>query len=142
MHNRPLQFYLLMLFFFIFLKSNADPGHELIGKWLTEDETAHIEIYKSGTAFFGVIAYGTGDENYDIKNPDKSKRSTPLIGLVILKDLKYDGDGLWTGGTVYDPNNGKTYSCLIKLTSKDTLKITGYIGFSWIGRSEIWRKIE
>jgi len=54
--------------------------------------------------------------------------------------LSGDGDGEWSGGTIYDPNNGKTYSCKLKLTGPDTLKVRGYIGISLIGRSETWKR--
>ena len=116
-------------------------GDAIVGTWLTADETGEIEIYKDKGVYFGKITAGTSEQKHDIHNPDPKRRSDPLLGLVILRDLRFDGDDLWEDGTVYDPKNGKRYSCNVRLLSRDTLKITGYIGFSWIGRSEEWTRI-
>lgn len=118
-------------------------GDDIVGTWLTEDGSGEITIYQKRDLFFGKIRGGTSEEEYDVHNPDEARRNDPLVGLVILKNLKFDDrDGEWTGGTVYDSRNGKTYSCNVKLIDRNALKITGYIGFSWIGRSEIWKRID
>jgi len=63
------------------------------------------------------------------------------LGLEILKNFKYKGTNEWTGGRIYDPKNGKTYSCNMRLEG-DTLKVRGYIGISVLGRTTVWtRKI-
>ncbi|MBN1327649.1 MAG: DUF2147 domain-containing protein, partial [Candidatus Cloacimonetes bacterium] len=46
----------------------------------------------------------------------------------------------WKGGTIYDPESGKTYSCTMKL-SGDQLEIRGFIGISLLGRTEVWSRI-
>lgn len=110
---------------------------DVIGTWLTEDKTGEISIFKRDGRYFGKIVGGTSNESYDVHNPDKERRNDPLIGLVILKDLTFDADDkVWEDDTVYDPKKGKRYGCTVKLTQSKTLNITGYIGFSWIGRSE------
>ena len=114
----------------------------IVGTWMTEDRTGEIAIYRQGNLYFGKIIGGTSDEEFDVHNPDEARRGDPLVGLVILKDLRFDGDGEWNEGTVYDPKNGKRYSCKVTLLDRDKLKITGYIGFSWIGRSEVWERID
>ena len=120
---------------------NSNPD-AIIGTWLTADKTGEITIFKDKNKYFGKITAGTSDQKFDVHNPDKARRNDPLIGMIILKDLEYDSDDkTWEDGTVYDPQNGKRYSCNVKLTSSDVLKITGYIGFSWIGRSEEWTRL-
>ena len=37
------------------------------------------------------------------------------------------------------PDNGKTYSCKIKLVDNE-LKVRGYIGISLFGRTTVWAK--
>lgn len=139
---------LLFIIFVIGVRSTVLCGQDLraediTGTWLTEDKTGEIAIYKSRTAYHGKIVAGTSEQKFDVHNPDKARRNNPLIGLVILKDLVFDSDGqVWKSGTVYDPQNGKHYSCNVKLVDSNTLKITGYIGFSWIGRSELWTRIK
>ena len=65
------------------------------------------------------------------------KKDAPLIGMVIVWDLKQDGSK-WEGGRIMDPENGKTYNCYIKLESEEKLKIRGYIGLAALGRTQYW----
>ncbi len=67
-------------------------------------------------------------------------RDRLLVGLEIFNGFSYDGDGEWSGGSIYDPNSGKTYSCKLKLVDHDTLKVRGFIGISLIGRTETWKR--
>jgi uncharacterized protein (DUF2147 family) len=49
----------------------------------------------------------------------------------------------WSGGHITDPNNGKTYRCIMKLRDNGTrLEVHGYIGFALIGRSQYWQRIK
>lgn len=137
-----------MLIFLIFLFSASEArtqspvAERIAGTWRTADKTGEVTIYKVKDRYFGKITGGSSDQKFDIYNPDKARHKDPLIGLVILKDLEYQEDGEWKAGTIYDPKNGKKYSCQVTLIDPDHLKITGYIGFSWIGRSEEWKRIE
>lgn len=76
----------------------------------------------------------------DKKNPDVAKQQAPIIGLSNLLGFTYKGNGAYENGTIYDPANGKTYQCEIKLEG-DILKVRGFIGFSLLGRTEIWTRI-
>jgi uncharacterized protein (DUF2147 family) len=50
-------------------------------------------------------------------------------------------NGLYDGGTIYDPKSGKTYSC--KMTLKgDKLDIRGFVGLSLLGRTETWTRVK
>ena len=46
-----------------------------------------------------------------------------------------------TGGTVYDPKNGKTYKCKITYQG-DKLDVRGFVGFSLLGRTAVWTKAD
>lgn len=50
----------------------------------------------------------------DSKNPDEKLRTRDLLGTVILKNFKFTGSA-WENGTIYDPNTGKTYDCILKV---------------------------
>lgn len=65
------------------------------------------------------------------------KKDAPLIGMVIVWNLKQDGT-TWEGGRIMDPENGRTYKCYIKLQSEEKLKIRGYIGMAALGRTQYW----
>jgi uncharacterized protein (DUF2147 family) len=125
--------------------STAD---QILGKWLNEDKDAHVEVYKEAGKYFGKIVWLkepneelTGLPKLDDENEDVTLQSRPVMGLVILKDFIFDGDDEWEDGTIYDPKNGKTYSCYMEFDEEGVLKIRGYIGFSWIGRSSYWTKV-
>ena len=108
-------------------------------------EPAKIEIYKAGEKYYGKIVWlkypeENGKPRVDTNNPDKTKRSQQIIGLIILRGFKFDGSSEWEDGKIYDPENGKNYSCYLSLKDKNTLKVGGYVGISWPGRTEIWIK--
>jgi uncharacterized protein (DUF2147 family) len=45
------------------------------------------------------------------------------------------------GGEILDPDEGKIYKCQIRLSDDGkSIQVTGYISFTWIGQSEIWRR--
>jgi uncharacterized protein (DUF2147 family) len=49
-------------------------------------------------------------------------------------------DNFWENGTIYDPNNGKTYKSHITLVNSNQLNVRGFIGFSLLGRTENWTR--
>lgn len=111
--------------------------------WYNQEKTAKIKVYKAkDNKYYGKIVWlkepaENGKPKVDDDNPDPAKRNQPLMGLVVLKDFKYEGDNVYTGGTIYDPKNGKTYSC--KMTLKgDKLDVRGYVGISLLGRTAVW----
>lgn len=133
----------LMLFSTVAWAQKLSP----IGIWTNEDGKARFEIYQSGDKLFGKLVQlkeplRNGKPKMDENNPDKHKRNQPLQGLVFMKDFKYSGDHKWDDGTIYDPESGKTYSCYMKMKSKDKMEVKGYIGISLIGRTQNWTRVE
>jgi uncharacterized protein (DUF2147 family) len=123
-----------------------EPGADaILGNWLTDEGKAIVEMYRCANRYCGKIIWlkephtEDGTNKLDTKNPDPSKRNRTLIGLDIVWDFKYGGGGSWVDGRIYDPDNGKTYSCKMKLQTNQ-LKVRGYIGFSLIGRTTIWTR--
>jgi uncharacterized protein (DUF2147 family) len=124
----------------------ADQGKDtIIGKWLTEKGKSVVEVYHCGDAYCVKIVWlkepltKEGKEKVDDKNPDKSLRSKKIVGLEILKDLKYEGPNKWGGGHIYDPEKGKTYKCKAWM-EEGKLKFRGFIGFSLLGRTTTWTR--
>ncbi|HEX3025407.1 MAG TPA: DUF2147 domain-containing protein [Chitinophagaceae bacterium] len=115
-------------------------AESITGEWLTAPKDAKILIYKEGNKYSGKINWGKTIGRKDDKNPDVSIRHRELLGAVILKNFVFNGKDKWEDGTIYDPDNGKTYSCIIKLQDDKTLEVRGYIGFSVFGRTEIWTR--
>ncbi|HFX17809.1 MAG TPA: DUF2147 domain-containing protein [Flavobacteriales bacterium] len=123
-------------------------AQSVIGQWQTIDDETNkpksiIEIYKDGDKYYGKIVKLLTEENKDgvCHTCETKYKDKNIIGLVILKDLKKDGDE-YGDGEIMDPKNAKTYSAYIKLESPDKLKVRGYIGMSWLGRTQYWYRVK
>src|ERR1700731_2931336 len=69
-----------------------------------------------------------------------ARKDQLIQGMVILSGLKPDGEN-WDGGEILDPENGKVYKCKMHIENEgQNLVVRGYIGFSLIGRSQIWHR--
>jgi uncharacterized protein (DUF2147 family) len=115
------------------------------GTWLSGDGDGWIEITQTGSGLSGIIRGSPNSDDdrpdTDAKNPNPALRSRPLIGLELFEGLSWDGDGRWAGGTIYDPNSGKTYRCIITWVDENTLKVRGYVGVPMLGRTETWTRV-
>ncbi len=134
-----------LIFIMTITFSYAQSGVE--GIWYNTKKDGKIKVYQQDGKYYGEIVWllEPNDENdgkpkRDINNPDDSKHQNPIIGLVVLKDLEFDEDNVWDNGKIYDPENGKTYSCKMTLKDKDHLDVRGFIGFSLLGRTENWTR--
>jgi uncharacterized protein (DUF2147 family) len=141
-------FFLLNALFAFSLVSHAQD--EILGKWKTIDDATGqaksiVEIYKQNGKYYGRIVQLLTEENKDgvCRTCEGKYKNKNIIGLVIIKDLKYDADDKeWEGGTIMDPKNAKEYSVYLALESPDKLKVRGYIGFSLIGRTQYWYRVK
>ena len=127
---------LALVFSSLFASAQID---KIVGEWYTvDDETgavkALVDIYKGDNGlYYGKIikVFKNGQEN-----PDSDR-----IGLVIVKDMKAE-DGMLKGGTIYEPESGKTYYAKISYNAADnTITLRGSLDKKgWLGRSQTWIK--
>ncbi|EOZ95577.1 hypothetical protein A33Q_2939 [Indibacter alkaliphilus LW1] len=122
----------------------AQSPDDILGEWYTTEKDAKIEIFKIQDKYHGRIIWMEepeidGKPILDENNSDKSKRARPILGMKLLEDFKFN-DGKWEDGTIYDPRNGKNYSCTLKKKDAQTLEVRGYVGVSLIGRTVEWSK--
>ena len=76
------------------------------------------------------------------KKCDGERKDQPIEGMVIMWNVSKDGD-VWDGGKILDPKNGKVYSVKLSLTDGgQKLDVHGYIGFSLLGRSQVWERMQ
>ena len=143
---------LLLLFALSSFKTHtvsADEGGDaIIGLWEPSNGKARVKISKIGNKYFGKIVWlrepidpKTKKPKVDKNNPNEKLRSVPLRGFRMLKDFTYAGNNEWTDGTIYDPESGSTYSCVIN-KKKDVLDIRGYVGIKALGRTDTWKRIK
>lgn len=151
---------LIMTLVFAAIPASAQDGDAILGLWATDPEggggEAHVEVYKENGKYYGKIIWlaqpvyppddpkGTpGEPKTDLNNPDPDLQTNPVVGLLITKDFVYKGKGQWHKGTIYDPDNGKTYKCKIKYgDNENVLKVRGFIGVSLLGRNTYWTRVE
>ena len=121
----------LFLILFTSLSLQAQNADAILGVWNNTEKDARIEIVwlQEPTE--------NGKPKLDKNNADKSLRNQPIMGMKLLKGFVYD-DGSWEDGTIYDPKNGKTYSCVMNLKNPEVLEVRGYVGFSMLGRTVEW----
>ncbi|GAB3165639.1 DUF2147 domain-containing protein [Telluribacter humicola] len=126
----------------------AADSDDILGVWLTGSKKGHVQIYKQGTKYYGKIVWlkepnepATGAPKLDKNNPAAGKKKQPLIGLVNLSDFTYAGNNVWEDGKIYDPENGKEYSCKMTLQNPNKLDVRGYVGISLIGRTDTWVRV-
>lgn len=138
---------ILLLCLFLGLQTFAQ--NEILGLWYNDVKSSKIEIFKKNGMYHGRIVWLEDPANSDgstprtdefNENPKLSKRL--LMNLIILEDLKWNVDQeLWEAGTIYDPNNGKTYECYCRMQEDGSLYFKGYVlGITWLGRSTVWTR--
>jgi uncharacterized protein (DUF2147 family) len=146
-------FLIAMLFFLLPAAAfAAEKAEGLEGIWVTEGGKSRVEIRENKKdRYDGAIIWlkeplipegeeDAGKPRMDKNNPDPARRTDPIIGLKVLENFQKTGDNEWKKGTVYDPENGKTYKCRITMEKPDVLHVRGYIGVSWIGRTTVWKR--
>ena len=120
-----------------------------VGLWKTIDDDGKtakslVRISEQGGTLVGSI-----DKLLDPKDPgdakcDKCKddrKDQPVVGLQIIRGVKAEGDGVWGGGEILDPNNGKTYRTRLKpVDGGKKLEMRGYIGPFY--RTQTWIRVE
>jgi uncharacterized protein (DUF2147 family) len=137
----------LLLFTPALLAQNADA---VCGKWLTPERDSHVLVYRTvDNKYAAKIVWlqnpletdGSGQPNLDDKNEDESLRKRPILNMVFLSGFVYDGENRWREGTIYNPRDGKTYSCKMTLTDKNNLEVRGYVGISLFGKTQKWTRL-
>lgn len=101
------------------------------GTWRTQGGSGTVEIAPCGPLVCGRLIDFPELRKHpaltDERNRDASKRARPLKNVTMLSGFK-GGPVKWTGGTIYNPGDGKTYRSVLELAGADTLKVKGCVG--------------
>ena len=125
------------------IADNASP----VGLWRTiDDDTGKakslVRIVEVNGEFRGTIEKLLREPNED-QNPvcekcTGDKKDKSVIGMTIITGMKAD-DKIFAGGSILDPNNGKTYKSKMWLEEQGKkLHVRGFIGMALLGRTQIW----
>ena len=120
-----------------------------LGEWVTEGGKARVRIEPCGggpAKLCGAITWSYRPDDaapgplVDANNRDPALRIRPIVGLPLLQGFAPDGAGAWGGGTIYDPEGGKTYRLKMRLAGPDRLEVEGCVLF--VCRGQTWTRYE
>ncbi len=125
------------------LSAGAAEAAPAEGLWQTPDDHGVVQISPCGEDLCGAVVTSdrlkTDPLQTDQRNADPSLRHRHVKGLTIFQGLK-GGPTEWSGGSLYNPDDGKTYRGSMKLVGPNTMKVTGCVFFP-LCRSETWTRL-
>ena len=136
---------LITLLFLIPGAAIAASADDVVGIWLTVGGKSHVQITQAGGQYSGNLIWlkeplRNGKPKMDDKNPDAKLRTRPLVGLSLLSGFTFK-NGEWVNGKIYNPEDGKTYACQMKLKNANTLEVRGYVmGMTALGKTQVWTR--
>lgn len=122
-----------------------------VGLWKTIDDDGKTEKSLVRISEQGGLLIGSIDKLLDPTAPAGAKcdkctddrKDKPMLGLQIIRGVKAESDGVWGGGEILDPNNGKTYKTRLKpVDGGKRLEVRGYVGAPLFGRTQTWVRVE
>jgi len=123
-------------------------GQSVVGVWKTVDDVdgldkSHLELKEVDGKLQGkIIKLLDSAEGDKCLECEGDKKNAPLVGMEIIWNMK-NKNGTYDGGKILDPKTGKVYKCKIALgDDPDELKVRGYIGFSLMGRTQTWYRVD
>ena len=118
------------------------------GQWKTiDDKTGNIksivEIWIDNGELKGKVIELINPEEPNQKCDDckGDRKGQPIVGMQFIWGLTEE-DGIWDGGEILDPDNGKIYRGKISVSEDgQKLNVRGYIGFALLGRTQVWERV-
>ncbi len=130
-------------------KAEARGRADIAGRWATQGFGSIVEFKPCAGApdtVCGRILWlwedtdAAGRRRTDVHNPDRPLRSRPLAGVEIVRGLKETASGIWADGTLYNPDDGRTYTGTVRIRDGQ-LKLRG-CALNVICQTQTWRRPE
>ncbi|HEX3699716.1 MAG TPA: DUF2147 domain-containing protein [Phenylobacterium sp.] len=127
------------------LPAAAEPD-PAFGEWLNEDGFGRVAVAPCSAdpaLACGAITWLKDPVHHpsrDVNNPDRSLRGRPLVGVLVIRDMKSAGPGRWRAGKLYDPESGKTYDGRLRVLTRNRLQVSGCV--LMICDSETWTRAD
>jgi uncharacterized protein (DUF2147 family) len=122
-------------------------GDSILHTWQTREKDGKIQMFKSGNTYYAKMLYGkqlfeADGKTYkrDIHNPDPALRDRELKDYVLITGLTYQ-DGKWTGGKIYNFQDGNSYDVLIEIQGP-VMNMRVYKGVTMFGKTLKWDLLE
>lgn len=141
--QRVILYFIVILIFFssgIILADDNNEADRIIGKWVPEEKGAVFEFFKKDNEYWAKFYWIEDKDRKDYNNPNEEKRDLPLLGMTNLMNLKYNPKKeKWEDGKIYNPRNGKMYSCQCRVSEDNKLMyFRGFLGIRLLGQSQVW----
>lgn len=117
------------------------------GVWLHANQRIRVAIAPCGERLCGKIVWfkwpndSQGVPLVDLKNPNPMLRERALLGLTVLRDLRRTGENRWTGGRIYNPDDGVDYLAQMSIREDSTLRVRAYVFLPAFGKTLIWTRV-
>ena len=129
---------------FTVLANAADPLNGTV--WKTIDDktkqpkaTVKFTEQKNGTLTASIQSILTPGEENACTKCEGPYHNKSLKGLTIVRGLKNTGGTSYDGGSILDPQTGKTYKLKGKLADGGKkLELRGFVGVAALGRNQTW----
>ena len=123
---------------------SANP-QAVVGKYLTQDKDSIVQVFKCGAKFCGRIVWlktpndKAGKPKVDSNNPNAKYKTRKIHGMNLVGGFSHAGGNICENGNIYNPKDGKTYSCKMTLNG-NKLSVRGYVGIAALGKTVVWTK--
>ena len=145
---RPLRRAACVALLVIALTSFAVPGTAVSamrsadGAWFIDGTGVAVQIFDCSGLLCGRIIWlakgrdTAGQPTRDNKNQDAVFRQRPLCGLTVIQGLEPAGLDHWNSGSLYNPDDGRTYRISAELRSADVFVARVYLGLPLFGETK------
>ena len=115
-----------------------------VGLWQTSTNGGQVRIVRCGQALCGTLVTSdtirASPNTLDEHNSDRAQRGRPLRNLPMLRGF-VGGPTEWTGGSVYNPADGRTYRGTITMQGDNTLRLRGCV-VAPLCKTQTWTRIQ
>lgn len=124
---------------------------QIIGKWMSSAGNVTVLVFKEGDQYNAkVIWFNDSDDKTrpmvtrtDQQNPDVTLRNRKIIGLEILRNLKFNAStNRWEKGIIYDVRTGKEWNLSALLTENGMLEVKGFWHFEFMGQTMMFKRVK
>lgn len=121
-------------------------SNDITGWWFDQTKRGGILIEPCGQQLCGKVGWirepldTAGKQKVDVNNPDGKLKTRPICQLQMLGGFNHTAEHEWKDGWIYNPEDGDTYRSRMVLQDDGTLRVRGFIGVPWLGKSQVWTR--
>lgn len=113
---------------------SADSTAPVFDEWWTPGFNARVRLERCAEQLCGTIVWVWDERATDVAD------KLPLVGRKIIVNMRADGAGSWSGGRIYNPEDGRHYDASLRLVAPNNLTVEGCALF--FCKSQTWRRAD